>query len=110
MALDEDREETVALKVPRLPKPPFPYTAPTVPGGVEPREPTRTLGADYDSDWARRFPARFARTVLLEAVLRPADPGGIMRVLAGAGAQHCQDAKLGGCQADATAFIFKYGR
>ena len=36
-----------------------------------PPAPSRTLGADYDSDWARRFPARFARTVILETVLRP---------------------------------------
>jgi 1-acyl-sn-glycerol-3-phosphate acyltransferase len=43
-----------------------------VPDGVEPPAAPRTLGADYDSDWARRFPARLARTVLLEAVLRPA--------------------------------------
>jgi 1-acyl-sn-glycerol-3-phosphate acyltransferase len=42
-----------------------------VPGTVEPLAPRRSLGADYDSDWARRVPARFARTVLLEAVLRP---------------------------------------
>ena len=60
------------MRTPRVAKPPFPYSAPTVPGGVEPLAPKRTLGADYDSDWARRFPARFARTVLLETVLRPA--------------------------------------
>lgn len=59
------------MKVPRLPKPPFPFSAPTVPGGVEPPAPIRKLGADYDSSWARRFPARLARTVLLESVLRP---------------------------------------
>ncbi|MGK2950635.1 MAG: lysophospholipid acyltransferase family protein [Acidimicrobiales bacterium] len=56
----------------RPPKLPFPFSAPTTPGGVEPRPAARRYGADYDSDWARRFPARFARTVLLESVLRPA--------------------------------------
>jgi 1-acyl-sn-glycerol-3-phosphate acyltransferase len=60
------------MKVPRVPRPPFPYSAPTLPGGVDPLPPSRRLGADYDSDWARRFPARVARTVLLESVLRPA--------------------------------------
>jgi 1-acyl-sn-glycerol-3-phosphate acyltransferase len=60
------------VRLPRPPRPPFPYSAPTVPGGVEAPAPRRTLGADYDSDWARRFPARFARTVLLETLLRPA--------------------------------------
>ncbi len=60
------------MKVPRPPKLPFPYSAPTRPGDVEPLLPSRRLGADYDSDWARRFPARLARTVLLEGVLRPA--------------------------------------
>jgi 1-acyl-sn-glycerol-3-phosphate acyltransferase len=50
---------------------PFPYSAPTVPDTVEPLPPSRRLGADYDSDWARRFPARWTRAVLLETVLRP---------------------------------------
>ena len=59
------------MRVPRPPRLPFPYTAPTVPDTVEPPAPTRRLGADYDSDWARRFPARFARLALLEGVLRP---------------------------------------
>ncbi|HUS61586.1 MAG TPA: hypothetical protein VMY34_05270, partial [Acidimicrobiales bacterium] len=51
---------------------PFPYTAPTTPGGVNALAPVRKLGSDYDTDWARRFPARFARLALLEAVMRPA--------------------------------------
>ena len=53
----------------------FPFAAPTVPDGVEPPPETRTLGADYDTDWARRFPARLARVVLLESMLRPAMAG-----------------------------------
>jgi 1-acyl-sn-glycerol-3-phosphate acyltransferase len=38
---------------------------------VEAPPPVRKLGADYDTDWARRFPARFARLALLEGLLRP---------------------------------------
>jgi len=56
----------------RAPKLPFPYSAPTVPGGVVAPPPARKLGADYDTDWARRFPARFARLALLEGLMRPA--------------------------------------
>ena len=58
----------VPLRVPRLP---FPYSAPKVPGGVEALPPARKLGADYDTAWARRYPARMARVLLLEGVLRP---------------------------------------
>jgi 1-acyl-sn-glycerol-3-phosphate acyltransferase len=50
---------------------PFPFGAPTVPDGVEPPPPPRKLGADYDTDWARRFPARLTRLAVLEGVLRP---------------------------------------
>jgi 1-acyl-sn-glycerol-3-phosphate acyltransferase len=50
----------------------FPFSAPTTPGGVEARPPTRKVGADYETDWARRFPARMARLALLEGVMRPA--------------------------------------
>jgi 1-acyl-sn-glycerol-3-phosphate acyltransferase len=60
------------VKLPRVPKLPFPYTTPTVPGTVDALPPSRRLGADYDTDWARRYPARLARVVFLEAVLRPA--------------------------------------
>jgi 1-acyl-sn-glycerol-3-phosphate acyltransferase len=50
----------------------FPYRAPTLPGGVEPLPEENTTGGAYDTDWARSFPARWARTVLLESVVRPA--------------------------------------
>jgi 1-acyl-sn-glycerol-3-phosphate acyltransferase len=30
------------------------------------------LGADYDTDWARRYPARAARALVVETVVRPA--------------------------------------
>jgi 1-acyl-sn-glycerol-3-phosphate acyltransferase len=62
----------VPLRRPSLPSLPFPYRAPTTPGGVEPLPPTSRLGADYDTAWARRYPARLARLAILEGVLRPA--------------------------------------
>lgn len=49
----------------------FPLVAPTTPKGVEPRAEERRTGADYDTEWARSFRARWTRTVLLESVLRP---------------------------------------
>jgi len=62
----------VKLPLPvRIPRPGFPYTTPTVPDTVEALPPKARLGADYETDWARRFPARLARVVLLEAVMRP---------------------------------------
>ena len=54
----------------RLLRPPFPYSAPSVPDGVEiPEAPPRS-GPDYDTDWARRYPARLARAALVETVGR----------------------------------------
>jgi len=49
----------------------FPFRAPTVPGSIEPRPTENKTGGAYDTDWARTFPARWARTVLLESLLRP---------------------------------------
>lgn len=49
----------------------FPLRAPTTPGGVEPVERPGRTGADYDTDWARRYPARMARVALIEGVMRP---------------------------------------
>lgn len=49
----------------------FPYRAPTVPLSVEPKRPDPTLGAHYDSDWARKLPARYARFFVTEGVMRP---------------------------------------
>ena len=49
----------------------FPYGPPTWPTSV-PRPPVeRKTGADYETDWARRYPARLARAVLVDNVLRP---------------------------------------
>ena len=49
----------------------FPLSAPTWPGTV-PRPPVeKTLGVDYDSDWARKYPARVARAVVQDLVASP---------------------------------------
>lgn len=49
----------------------FPWTAPTWPGTVEHPPVKRTLGVDYQTDWARSYGARLARVVVTEAVTRP---------------------------------------
>jgi 1-acyl-sn-glycerol-3-phosphate acyltransferase len=51
---------------------PFPLNPPTAPAGVELRPEVSTLGADYDTDWARTYPARLARLLLLQVAVRPA--------------------------------------
>jgi len=48
----------------------FPYRAPNVPKGVEVPEEPPTLGADYDTEWARTPIARAARGVITEGPLR----------------------------------------
>ena len=63
------------LKVPatcRASRAPASRTRPrTVPDTVDALPPEARLGADYETDWARRFPAR-GGVVLLEGVMRPA--------------------------------------
>jgi len=45
----------------------FPYRKPNVPRGVVvPREPS-TLGANFETDWARKYPARVGRAILTQA-------------------------------------------
>ncbi len=53
----------------------FPYLPPTVPLGVEVPEEEPTLGADYDTDWARRPLARAVRRGLVEGPVRLAVRG-----------------------------------
>jgi 1-acyl-sn-glycerol-3-phosphate acyltransferase len=53
----------------------FPYRAPTVPLTVEPKAEEPTLLGHYDSEWARRLPARYARFFLTEGVVRPVIAG-----------------------------------
>ena len=50
----------------------FPWRAAPVPTGLEPPSPNRGRGADYDTGWARQYPARVARAAILESVMRPA--------------------------------------
>ena len=48
----------------------FPYRAPTVPTGVEVPVAPDELGAEFDTAWARRLPARYARVLITEGPLR----------------------------------------
>ena len=50
----------------------FPWRSAPVPTGIEPPPPSKRLGADYDTSWARRYPARVARAAIVESVMRPA--------------------------------------
>lgn len=50
----------------------FPYRAPTHPGTVERLPAVRRTGPDYDTAWARRWPARVARALAVEGLMRPA--------------------------------------
>jgi 1-acyl-sn-glycerol-3-phosphate acyltransferase len=50
---------------------PFPYRAPTVPGGVESLPATVRAGAQYDTTWARRAPARLARLAIVDGLMGP---------------------------------------
>ncbi len=49
----------------------FPLLAPHTPGGVEVAPPEDPYGANYDTAWARRYPARVARLLLLEGAVTP---------------------------------------
>jgi 1-acyl-sn-glycerol-3-phosphate acyltransferase len=55
----------------------FPYRAPKAPAGIELEAQKARLGANYETDWARRPPARAARAALRVAVLHP-----VVRLLA----------------------------
>lgn len=49
----------------------FPWRAPTWPGGVDRPAGKVRHGVDYDTAWARRYGARVARSLLLDAVFTP---------------------------------------
>lgn len=49
----------------------FPLRAPTHPLTVEPAKADQKLGAHYDSAWARKLPARYARFFVTEGMMRP---------------------------------------
>lgn len=53
----------------------FPYRAPTVPLTVVPEPPEQKLGGGYDTGWARRLPARYARFFITEGLVRPVIAG-----------------------------------
>ncbi len=50
----------------------FPYTAASVPVGVEPKVEPSKLGERYETDWARRPVARWTRLAVLETIGRGA--------------------------------------
>ena len=55
-----------------VPRRGFPLKAPTWPGTVpRPPAPSRT-GLDFDTDWARKPPARLARAAIIDLAIRPA--------------------------------------
>lgn len=58
------------LRVPR-PRRSFPWLAPAWPASVERLPVERTTGVDYDTDWARRYPTRLARALVLDGIGRP---------------------------------------
>ncbi len=49
----------------------FPLTAPSWPESVPRSAPGQELGADYDTAWSRRYPARLARAMVLDNLTRP---------------------------------------
>jgi 1-acyl-sn-glycerol-3-phosphate acyltransferase len=55
----------------------FPWVAPTWPTTVERPRAKKQTGVDFDTEWARTYPARFARALVLDFVGRP-----LARVLA----------------------------
>ena len=55
----------------KLPAVGFPFRAAPTPSRVTPAPRKRYTGVDYDTEWARSFPARLARLAVLEAVITP---------------------------------------
>ena len=49
----------------------FPYTAPSWPAQLEPLPVERNTGVDFDTEWARKYPTRLARAIVLDFVGRP---------------------------------------
>jgi 1-acyl-sn-glycerol-3-phosphate acyltransferase len=49
----------------------FPLAAPTWPDSLPRPNPKRNTGLDYDTAWARRYPARFARAVFVDFISSP---------------------------------------
>jgi 1-acyl-sn-glycerol-3-phosphate acyltransferase len=89
------------LKVPavRVPRLPFPYSAPSTPGGVEPVARKVRSGPSYDTGWARKLPARLGRSLLRDTVMKAG-----VKVLA-APTVHGLD-RLAGLQEDGGPVVF----
>jgi 1-acyl-sn-glycerol-3-phosphate acyltransferase len=66
------RRQARSVKLPsvRLPRLPFPYSAPTPPERFELPAGRNRSGPDYDTDWARRLPARLGRAALRATLMR----------------------------------------
>ncbi|MFZ0665813.1 MAG: lysophospholipid acyltransferase family protein [Acidimicrobiales bacterium] len=65
------RSVTVSSFTRRLRSGGFPWRAPDWPTSIERPLPEREVGVDYDTDWARRYPVRLARAVVIDNVTRP---------------------------------------
>lgn len=48
----------------------FPYRAPSVPAGVTVARKPSKLGPDFETDWARRYPSRLVRVLIVEGPMR----------------------------------------
>ncbi len=53
----------------------FPLRAPSTPRGVEPLPAKKRTGVDYDTEWARKTPARMARAAIVDGPMRLAVGG-----------------------------------
>ena len=49
----------------------FPWVSASAPAGGDSIVKENSLGASYDTDWARRPAARLARAVIVETLMRP---------------------------------------
>ena len=70
MSIRNPSSRRYALSIPRRLRG-FPFTKPTRPGSIAYEADRSTLGAEYDTAWARRPGARVARTAISIAILRP---------------------------------------
>lgn len=57
--------------LPKVPRFEFPLAAPSIPATLDPPRTKATTGVDYDTAWARNFPSRWTRALLLDNVLQP---------------------------------------
>jgi 1-acyl-sn-glycerol-3-phosphate acyltransferase len=69
---DALRSAGAAVRARLRPRAPFPLGPPTWPTTVARPPVERTLGVDYDSDWARAPAARAGRIIVQEAIAAPA--------------------------------------